>query len=479
MTFVLLPIAAVIGLGSVTHTHYVASARIQASSATIGSDTEADSVLNRVRGIATSRAIIGEALQASGVHRSAQQAESEISVSRLGSSAVMDIRVTDSSAVVARELSTAVAKVAVGFIGGQGSQQPGDLVTQFLEQQKQLYSLRQSLVASLNERTRSAAAATLSAQLSTVDQQLSDVTSTLRQLQVTIATDNSASVISEAGAAKRVRAMPTSDLVLAGIAGLVAGLLLASILEAVRPRVADARAFARELGVPLLGCLAPPMRPAKRTAERLSSPFRRKPGAGVDGEGPGPVAIDSETIVALRQAAKAANVDMLALVSGDDRAASAHLAASLTARLSRPRRRPRPRPRPGAHDGPWRDVAEASAGTNGNATNGTTTSGSAPDLGRVLAGGTLVLSPAQARGIWAARTLRQPTMPATPAPQGVRVVSINELDDHGPSGGCGLLVLTRNLTPYARLRRVRDIAAATGWPVIGVLDDRDRAGGNR
>jgi hypothetical protein len=244
--FVLLPVLGIGWLAMTARTEYAASARIQASSATIGSDTEADSVLNRVRGVATSAAILTKALDTAHVaDRSVSDISSEVTVSRLGSSPLLDITVTDADAAVAHDVSDGLATSVVDFLTVDGSLQAQSLVQRLTDQQQDLIAQRQTLAEQLSATSEATAREDLSAQLSTVDQQLNDVGSTLRELQVTIATDSSASLVSFASAAKAVHSTLPVKAVLAVIAGLLAGLLVASLLEATVPRVSNASSFAR------------------------------------------------------------------------------------------------------------------------------------------------------------------------------------------------------------------------------------------
>jgi hypothetical protein len=139
--FILLPALGTAWLAMSARTEYSASARIQASTATIGSDTEADSLLNRVRGVATSAAIVQNALNTAQVaDRSASNIASEVTVSRLGSSPLFDIIITDPNAGVAQHVSDALATGVLDFLTVDGSRQAQGLVNQLTSQQAQLVS---------------------------------------------------------------------------------------------------------------------------------------------------------------------------------------------------------------------------------------------------------------------------------------------------------------------------------------------------
>lgn len=91
------PLRAVAVLTAMAHPSCLASVRIQQSSTKVGSDTEADSVVNHVRGVATKPTAINWALQAVGVNeRPASQVAGEVTVARFGASPVLDLAVNDS-----------------------------------------------------------------------------------------------------------------------------------------------------------------------------------------------------------------------------------------------------------------------------------------------------------------------------------------------------------------------------------------------
>ncbi len=429
--FVLLPIAAVAALGSTASTKFVATARIQASSATLGSDTEADSLLNRVKGVATSTSVVAQAMRTAHISgRDAAEVAGEVSVTRLGSSTVMDISVTDRRQGVARDLAGVLATRVVEFMGGQGSSALQKLVSSLNAEQQRLLARRQKIVATLSAPAKSTDTPVLSAQLSNIDQQTADIAATLRQVQVTLATGSSASVISTPATAKPATDSPTVRLVLVGIAGLAAGLLVAALLEMLRPRLADAHAVARELEAPVLGSLSDERGPAGPGSARRW--WARPSAAGAAGP-------ESDlAAIAIRRAAVSAQLRHVALIGASTGADLVELAEVLDAKQATTAR-----------------PAPTEARPNGRSSATTMPSESRPHRGgsRQTATATAVKPLAQAA----------PWRP-------VRVVAVTEAGGRSDDELLGLLVVAHDLTPMKAVRRVRDLSVATGWPVIGVLD---------
>lgn len=448
---VLLGAAAVLLIGTKGTSGYQASARVQASSQTVGSDTEADSVLNRVRGVATSPDIVAAALDAAKIgDRSAQQlAAHEITVNRLGSSAVVDIVVTDKDPHVAVALATAVADQVVEFLRGPGNLPSQALLKQLDQQQQELYAQRSDLVTQLAGTKDPTRTAPLSAQISTIDQQLADIASTVRQLQVTAATDSSATVISAAADPVTAKTDRVLRAVLGTAAGLLVGLLLAALIEVVRPRVADARNFGEELGVPLLGRIeaAPIDRPADGTAAEADGQARRHLRWRRRHARQRTFRADRTGVVALLQAADRAAAHHLVLVGAGTRTDARALADALGAQL--------------ASAGGGRQITETVNGF-GKAHNGEHTA--------------LTLTPATPEtgaGAWSV-TATKLWMPAADlrsarAKRAPGVVALEDMSEHPDGGHHAVVVVAAPLAPYDALRRVSDLAAATQWPVLGVF----------
>ncbi|MDP9093373.1 MAG: hypothetical protein M3N95_10665 [Actinomycetota bacterium] len=425
---VVVPLAVLFATRPSGSVSYVATARLQASSATIGSTTEADSVLNRVKGIATSTAIIEQARLAARIGgRDAVSLSREISVTLLGSSAITDISVTDRSATTAQALSSALTTAVVGFISQQGGRQQA-LVAELEANQTRLYGQRQKLVQAQAGAGGQPGSVVTTAQLSTVDQELADLSATLRQLQVASVIDSSASVISLAYSATRVHSTFWTKIILGVIAGLVTGLLAAALVEVARPRIADGRAFARELDVPVLGNWRPAQTRGSWARRWLRWLGRLEPHVRDRTFSLLTMASDTETLVAIRRGAASLKVNTLVLVGERNSPDVAELATRMTDQLR------------GRQAGSLNGRAKA------------TPVGSSATTAE--AGALLTLAPSITAG----------------ADKTLNVLRLADIQDLDPDDACALLVVARSLTPYSRLQWIRDLARTTGWPILGVLD---------
>jgi capsular polysaccharide biosynthesis protein len=425
---VVLPVLVVAGLHLTTVPTYSAAARVQASSSPPGSDTEADAVLSRVDGIATSSTVIEAALAKTKITgRTADQISPEVGVNRLGSSAVFDISVTDREPKVAVALSGAIAQQVVAFLNGSGSQQPNSLLDQLDQQQSTLRTQRTQLATNLALAKDPVQVANLSAQLASVDQELSNVASSIQGVQSQTLSASSAAMISTPTDAAAVPSTISTDLGLAGLAGLIVALLIASILEVLRPRVADARAVAREMGAPMLGRLT-----SHKEAERAHAIAR------------------PEVRVALARAAERHTVTMVVLTGLPRNGRLTALAADLRAGLA-------------GRIGP---VIETPAATEPSST----ANGQLPALSGDLEARTVTLTPV--REAPTDLRVREPLA----EPVTVHVLAMSEVDDGTRGQRVGLVAVVPDLAPYAEVRRLNDLLATTGWPLIGVLGDPVRTG---
>ena len=421
----IVPTIVVCGLAVLTPVSFSSSARLQATSTSPSSDTEADAVLNRVKGIATSPAVVAQALHdADLAARSVPTMEQEVDVTRLGSSAVFDLTVTDENPTVAAKLAATLTTATISFLNGVGGPS-SKLLNDLTDHQSQLLAQRQPLAARLALVNDPVTTANLSAQVAGIDQQLNQVGSSLAQLQYNGASGASAVLISQAGPAVPAGSKLTTDVGLALVLGLALGLMTASVLEVVRPRVAHGRAYSREMGIPFLGRLP------RRSATVMES-----------------ASFDAETALAVREAASRATVDTVVVVgpAGSDRLAE--LAAAL-------------------------DTETGGVATvDGRPTRGGRSSAERPALVGVRLNGT---PPADKGAVQVLPETRAMGDGATEQPLSRDGLSVTTLDKLDESAGLGrrsaMVAVIPDLAPYPEVRRIEDLASATGWPVLGVIAD--------
>jgi hypothetical protein len=270
--------------------------------------------------------------------------------------------------------------------------------------------------------------ADLTAQLGTLDQEISDLSTSLRQLQLSGATETTAALISDASPANLVAPHRSTDLALALVAGLVVGLMISTLLEVVRPRVADSHAFAQELGTPMLGPLLGNGRGTTESQDLDS-------------------VVPREVLVAVRGAARRAAVGTLVMTGSVSPEQMLRIVTGLERQVN---------------------PVNVSAGShtddrpslNGDRSTAATLATGGKGSVRVMAPSPVLASPA-------------------PAHPRLDVVQLADLEEEPTAGPFGLVVVAGTLTPYSDLRRVRDLAAATGWPVIGVLAHHRTRGDRR
>jgi capsular polysaccharide biosynthesis protein len=434
LVLTLLPVLVIAALQMRDKPGYAATARVQASNQTPSTTTEADAVLNRAQGIATSVSVVERALQQGHVtSRTPTQVMQETSVSRVGTSAVLNLTITDPDPRTAMAIDSALSTQLVTYLnGGPQTTSDASLVSQLTSQEQALLGQRSQVAAQLALARSTADSSRLSSQLSAIDQQLGAVQAELNGIN-----NNSASVISQPAAAERAKSSLVTDVTLAALLGLVAGLLVASIVESVRPRVADAGAFGREIGAPLLGAVA------------------------LNGDDEAEVVIPPETRVGARRAVAHHRVDTLVLTGPDPHGRLPFLADALERELNHGVS-PAGKPRQPSLNGDGAGVHVGGAHTQRSA------------------GGAMLSAP---------QLLEAPDFTDHPEPAAtrpVRVRVLSELDDApersewDESPREGLLVVVPDLVPHREVRRVRHLADATGWPLVGVLGvDRDRRRGRR
>lgn len=260
IALVLIPVAAITPLRLAKPVTYAATASIQAQAAAPDADTQVAAILARATAEATSPQVVQAAISAAGVNRNALTvARHEVAVASLGTSAIVTMTVTDSSRPVAMAIGRSLASAVVNALNGLGTQSSMELAA-LAKVKAQLDGARNSLVKQLgaaNARNESAATSpgvqSLIAQLNEVDAQLLGNQTAVQQILTTSSTSQGAGVISAPTYATGVSRQVAVDGALAGLLGLVIAMLIATIRELARPTIAEPGAAARELGLALLG----------------------------------------------------------------------------------------------------------------------------------------------------------------------------------------------------------------------------------
>jgi capsular polysaccharide biosynthesis protein len=430
----LLPTLAVIATYKKKAPTFSATARIQAQTVQPSSDTEADAILNRAKAVATSLDVVKAAVAKAQLPRNpAVVAAHNIAASRLSSSAVVSLTVTDPTRAGAISLAEALAPKVVDAINQLSLQQTAPLVAQVDQQRDALTKNRIAIADQLNKNLTAPGAPVLSSELQSIDNTLATLLAQRQQLLVTGGSTGSAAVIDVPTTAKGVSSGLKTRAILGLVVGLVLGLLTSTVDELLRPTVSRPATFGHELGVPLLGTLR----------------------AG----GPKVADLDQMLLPTLEAAAARAGVCTLVLmgpvpdevlfaVAGnlDDELASAdHVGVKVTATMST-----------AAVNGWTLRVTERAAVGGGK---GSGRSFPTP----ALVAGSRKPDHAVDRG-----------GDHTAAASGIQVVALPAIRSHDRSDGFGLVAVAPNFAPYGALAKVADMKAATGWPLLGVIGNTGR-----
>jgi hypothetical protein len=256
---VLLPVAAVTPILRTKPVTYAATASLQAQSAAPDAATQVTAILSRVTAVATSPPVIQTAIKSAGVNRNALTlARHDISVTSLSTSAVITLTVTDPSPQVAIRLGRALATAVVNVLNGLGTQSSQELAA-LATQRGQLNAARGKLLRQLSaaqahrESGTSAGVQALITELNAVETQLTANATSVQQVLASSTVNEGAGVISAPNYAISQSRHVASYAALAGLLGLVIGMLIATIHELSRPTLAEPRAAARELSLVLLG----------------------------------------------------------------------------------------------------------------------------------------------------------------------------------------------------------------------------------
>jgi capsular polysaccharide biosynthesis protein len=235
---------------------YAASARIVSGSTVPASNAQADAIASQIQGIATGRTAAATALQAAGVARSRNLntfVAANVSVSGLGGSQVVDLTVTDRDPRVAATVARVLAQEVVTSVNNVG-QSGLSAALRAIDQEIVRLSEQHGVVAA--QAAASPHNQDLQSKLAGLDQVIANFSGDRTRLLIQASTQGLANVIDEPAVPLKPESKAlTQKLGLAGVLGLVAGILIAAIAETIRPTVPGARRVSRRLGAPSLGQL--------------------------------------------------------------------------------------------------------------------------------------------------------------------------------------------------------------------------------
>jgi capsular polysaccharide biosynthesis protein len=435
LVLMILPAAAVAPMREHLPVQYKAAATIQGQGTTPDATTQVDAIHSRVSAVATDPVLVQSAMGRAKVNRNAVQvARKAISVTPLGSSAIMVITVTDPSSPVAIALARSLASAVVNQLNQLGIKDNPELAL-LRKTNAQLTSKRNQLLAELSAADRSNAATSVSvqsllSQLGAAEQQLASNESQTQQILAALTAETGASVVSVPTSATGVSRHVVADSALAALLGLVLGLLIVTVREILRPTVAQPAAGARELGAVVFG--------------------------GCDARGDRIIRIDRDLPERLNLAAHRAGVLAVVLTGPGSRARLAALAARLRDELPLPGRAeargawPRPAARIGS------DHAGDDQGPNGD-----------PRRPAIVDGGHRPVGLAA----------EPPTDIATarmPKPQRT-VFTLDDIRLGAPPDDAALVVVLPRFAPHSALDQAADLGVTADWPILGVIGIRRRS----
>ncbi len=252
---------------------YTASTRLVLDTADPKARTESQSIADTAKALATSPSLVQNALKNAHVEDrdAVDVAKNHVSVSALGTSGVLELKVSDRNrhvaAAVANGLAQQVIRTRLSISNGEVDQVVGELDRRIDESNRKISTL-DATVDSLNVQAATAATADEANALRARRDDASRSRDFLVQ-QRGILESERVTVIS--GAALRPKPSIVSEAtlpvhagssgwlqssVLGAILGLILGVGIAGLIETFRPTLVGGESLARELGVPFLGTLS-------------------------------------------------------------------------------------------------------------------------------------------------------------------------------------------------------------------------------
>ncbi|QXJ21892.1 hypothetical protein AGRA3207_002801 [Actinomadura graeca] len=427
----------------------VAESRLQASSRATDAapgDAGVSIVVSQVKAFATSRNLLDDVLRRQGVRRAPEKVAKAIGVTGLGTSTVVQLSVKDTDPEVARKLADAIGTEVVREINESNQ---GSITGQIASIDKRVRELEKRLgplsrragaqpdpdIGAANERER-------------VQAELTDLRSNRSDLRAQLSAAGTASVVQPAVLAPETNPVVMMSVV-AGLVGLVGGILVAVVAETVRPTIPGQRRVAVRLGVPLLGW-------ADRGPSELADLGRR-----------------------LRLAARRKGVVRVALVGAPGPLPAALVSSIAAAVYGDAAKVVAARPgRAAPDDGEGTGDAGTGAGSGGGTGDGPAPDKPSPNSsGPVRRGSTSVVRAGGGTTVMTKRSgeATSPSEVTQPVPlRALCHVHAFEDIDPGLDDEVGVVAVVGPVTPVSGLDQVRDLVEASGWPLLGVVATSSR-----
>jgi len=421
---VLLPVVAMGVFVNRQHPTYTAHARILAATTTPRAQAEAAALVSQVQAIATSRDLVAAALKDGNVNADPAAIVKHVTVTGLGTSALVDLAYTDEQALRAQQITNVLAKAITTQLDTVRIGGLPDVLKNIDDQLTDLASKRAPLAAAAQANPHDLVAAN---RLSGMDRLISDLSGDRNRLAEEAAAAGHAAVVT----APVVPLDPdgkglAAKLAIAALLGLALGLIIVGVNEVMRPAVSGATRVGRLLDVPMLGIIKPNPVALADVGRRIRLAARRA---------------DVSTVVLVRATRAALTPELV------DRIEAATLRPDTVAsRIAIPIG-----PRPDRIDGPTTVIGDD--------------------------------SPTQVITSLALLTMKENAKPVeknSHHPNDLRrVCALDELDPGAEADRIGMVVLVAANTRLTSVDAVRDLLAASGWPLLGVLGDGNEKWGKR
>ena len=249
-----LPVAAVFYLGARQPVMYQAVGRLEFGTTLASSNVEADALSNRALGIVTSPGVVEQALLEGGLNVDPVQfAIDHITINRIGVSPVIEVAVSQESAVRAALIDKSLINQLLDFANAGGRNVATGRVESLSGTILTLTKQRDALIPQLATASPGGVYS-LQAQINAIQTTMAD---DLRQRSdlVVAAASMSSTVLLDA---VRTPTVPlpqgtNQTAALAALLGLIGGLGIAAVLETLRPTLRNPKAISFAMGAPVIG----------------------------------------------------------------------------------------------------------------------------------------------------------------------------------------------------------------------------------